>query len=67
MDGIGGLFFRDWDMVAIASQGNMGGGASAIALAETFERNELIFPAILVGAVGTALGSYLGFLVVNLL
>lgn len=65
--GLGGLFFRDWDMVAIASQANIGGGASAIALAETFERNELIFPAILVGTLGTALGSYLGFLVVNLL
>ena len=39
----GGLFYRDWQMVAIASQTNIGGGASAIALAETFKRNELIF------------------------
>ncbi|MCE2612275.1 DUF819 family protein [Flavobacteriaceae bacterium D16] len=61
---LGGLFFRDWDMLAIASQANIGGGTSAIALAESFERKELILPAILVGTLGNALGTYLGFLVV---
>ncbi|MDC6390323.1 DUF819 family protein [Maribacter sp. PR1] len=64
---LGGLFFRDWDMVAIASQANVGGGTSAIALAETFDRNELILPAILVGTLGNALGTYLGFFVVSIL
>lgn len=64
---LGGLTFRDWDMVAIASQANIGGGTSAIALAETFKRNELILPAILVGTLGNALGTYLGFLMVALL
>ncbi len=64
---LGGLLFRDWDMVAIASQANVGGGASAIALAETFDRNELILPAILVGTLGNALGTYLGFFVVSVL
>ena len=64
---LGGLFFRDWDMVAIASQANVGGGTSAIALAESFERQELILPAILVGTLGNALGTYLGFLVVYIL
>ena len=64
---LGGLFFRDWDMVAIASQANVGGGTSAIALAESFERQELILPAILVGTLGNALGTYLGFLVVWML
>jgi uncharacterized membrane protein len=64
---LGGLFFRDWDMVAIASQANVGGGASAIALAETFDRNELILPAIMVGTLGNALGTYLGFFVVSVL
>lgn len=63
----GGLIFRDWDMVSIASQANVGGGTSAIALAETFNRKELILPAILVGTLGNALGTYLGFLVVSLL
>ena len=61
---LGGLLFRDWDMLAIASQANIGGGTSAIALAESFERQELILPAILVGTLGNALGTYLGFLVV---
>ena len=63
----GGLLYRDWQMIAIVSQANVGGGASAIALAETFERNELILPAILVGTLGNALGTYLGFFVVYVL
>ncbi len=65
--GLGGLFYRDWEMIAIVSQANIGGGTTAIALAETFGRKELIVPAILVGTLGNALGTYLGFLVVYLL
>ena len=64
---IGGLLYRDWQMIAIVSQANVGGGASAIALAETFERKELILPAILVGTLGNALGTYLGFFVIYVL
>ena len=64
---IGGLIYRDWEMIAIISQANIGGGTTAIALAETFDRKELILPAILVGSLGTALGTYLGFLVVYIL
>lgn len=64
---IGGLFYRDWQMIAIVSQANVGGGTTAIALAETFKRNELILPAILVGTLGNALGTYLGFLVIYVL
>ena len=64
---IGGLFYRDWQMVAIASQTNVGGGASAIALAETFKRNELILPSILMGTLGNAIGTYLGFFVIYIL
>ncbi len=64
---LGGFTFRDWDMIAIASQANIGGGTSAIALAETFNRNELILPAILVGTLGNALGTYLGFMVTAIL
>lgn len=61
------LTYRDWDMVAIVSQANIGGGTTAIALAESFNRKELILPAILVGTLGNALGTYLGFLVIYLL
>jgi uncharacterized membrane protein len=64
---IGGLLYRDWQMIAIVSQANVGGGASAIALAETFKRKELILPAILVGTLGNALGTYLGFFVIYVL
>ena len=64
---IGGLVYRDWQMIAIVSQANVGGGASAIALAETFKRKELILPAILVGTLGNALGTYLGFFVIYIL
>ncbi|MEM7484669.1 MAG: DUF819 family protein [Bacteroidota bacterium] len=64
---LGSLVFKDWDMIAIASQANVGGSTSAIALAESFNRKELILPAILVGTLGNALGTYLGFMVVTLL
>ncbi|MDX1471533.1 MAG: DUF819 family protein, partial [Flavobacteriaceae bacterium] len=64
---LGSLFYRDWDMIAITSQANIGGGTTAIALAETFNRKELILPAILVGTLGNALGTYLGFLIVYIL
>ncbi|MGB5387431.1 MAG: DUF819 family protein [Eudoraea sp.] len=64
---LGSFIYRDWEMISIISQANIGGGTTAIALAETFNRNELILPAILVGTLGNALGTYLGFLVVYLL
>ena len=64
---IGGLIYRDWEMIAIISQANVGGGTTAIALAESFNRKELVLPAILVGTLGTAIGTYLGFLVVYIL
>ena len=64
---LGGLFYRDWSMIAIASQANVGGGPTALALAETFGRKELMLPAILVGTLGNALGTYLGFLVIQIL
>ncbi len=63
---LGGLTFRDWDMIAIASQANIGGGTTALALAESFDRKELILPAILIGSLGNALGTYLGFMIVTM-
>ena len=64
---IGGIIYRDWEMISIASQANIGGGASAIALAEAFDRKDLILPSILVGSLGNALGTYLVFFVVYIL
>lgn len=64
---LGSLIYRDWEMISIVSQANIGGGTTAIALAETFHRKELILPAILVGTLGNAVGTYLGFMVVFIL
>ena len=64
---LGGLFYKDWEMIAIISQANIGGGTTAIANVEAFKRNELILPVILVGALGNAIGTYLGFLIIQLL
>jgi uncharacterized membrane protein len=52
----------DRDMAAVASQANIGGGTSALALARSLGRGDLVLPGILVGSVGTALGTYLGIL-----
>lgn len=56
----------DWSIVAIASQANIGGASTALALAKSFKRNDLLLPAILAGSLGTGLGTYLGFLVAGL-
>lgn len=61
------LFKTDWSIVAIASQANIGGAGSAMALAKTFKRNDLLLPSILAGSLGTGLRTYLGFLVAGIL
>ncbi len=53
----------DWDVAAIASQANIGGSSSALALAKSLNRMDLYLPGILVGALGNGLGTYLGFLI----
>ncbi|HSR59487.1 MAG TPA: DUF819 family protein [Robiginitalea sp.] len=65
--GTAALLRYDWELAAIASQANIGGGTSAMALAKNFHRDELILPAIIIGSLGNALGTYLGFLVAGLL
>ena len=54
------------DVVAVASQANVGGGTSALALARSLSRADLVVPAILVGSLGNALGNYLGFVAAHL-
>lgn len=63
----GVLFRSDWSIIAIASQANIGGASTAMALAKSFKRNDLILPAILAGSLGSGLGTYLGFLVAGFL
>lgn len=62
--GIGAILKQDWDIIALASQANIGGSGSALALARSLNRHDLLLPAILIGTVGNAVGTYLGFLVV---
>lgn len=61
--GVAKLFNQDADLVAVASQANIGGSSSALALARSLGRPDLQLPAILVGTLGNGLGTYLGFAV----
>ena len=65
--GLAYLFRLDWDMAAVASQANVGGGTTAIALARGLGRPDLVLPGILVGSLGTASGTYLGYLTIEFL
>ena len=64
---LGGLLKQDWSLISIASQANIGGASTALALAKSFNRDYLILPAILVGSLGAGVGTYLGFLVAEVL
>lgn len=59
--GIGWLLRMEPVVLAIASSANVGGSASAFVLAEAEGRGDLVLPALLIGSVGTALGTYAGF------
>ena len=64
---LGRLLRLDRDVVAVASQANIGGATTALAVARSLGRSELVLPAILVGSLGVALGSFLGFALAQLL
>ncbi len=51
----------DADTAAVASQANIGGSTSALALARSLGRSDLVLPGVLVGALGNALGTFVGF------
>ncbi len=51
----------DVDIAAVASQANVGGGTSALALARSLGRSDLVLPAVLIGSLGSAVGTFLGF------
>ncbi len=46
---------------AVALQANVGGSTSALALARSLGRGDLVLPGVLVGALGNALGTFVGF------
>ena len=55
------LMKMDLAAASVASQANIGGGTSALALARSLGRKDLVLPAVLLGALGNALGTFLGF------
>jgi uncharacterized membrane protein len=61
------LFRMDLDGAAVASQANVGGSTSALALAKSLGREDLLLPAILLGALGNAIGTFIGFLAVRMI
>ncbi len=63
---LGRLFCRDWGVLAVASQANIGGPTSALAAARSLGRQDLLLPSILVGSLGYAAGTYLGFVCAEL-
>ena len=61
------LLRLDWEVAAVASQANVGGATSALALARSLGRSDLVLPGVLVGSLGYGLGTYLGFLTAEFL
>jgi len=60
------LFRMDLAAAAVASQANVGGSTSALALAKSLGREDLLLPGILLGALGNAIGTFIGFAAVAL-
>ena len=58
--GIGWLLRMNGDLLAIASQANVGGATTAMALAGARRRTDLILPGVAVGMLGNAVGNYTG-------
>ena len=65
--GIGRLMRLDLGTLAVASQANIGGSASAMALASARGYTDRILPGVAVGLLGYAVGNYLGLGIANLM
>ena len=63
--GIGKLMRIDAGTLAVASQANVGGPASAVALAGARGYADRVLPGVAVGLLGYAVGNYSGFLIAN--
>ena len=65
--GVGRLLKIDASILAVASQANVGGSSSALALASARGYGHLVLPGVAVGLLGYAVGNYLGFFVGNMM
>ncbi|HNP08204.1 MAG TPA: DUF819 family protein, partial [Cyclobacteriaceae bacterium] len=65
--GVGYLMKIDAGTLAVASQANVGGSSSALALASARGYTDKILPGIAVGLLGYAVGNYLGLVVGNIM
>ncbi len=65
--GVGYLLKIDAGTLAVASQANVGGSSSALALASARGYTDKILPGIAVGLLGYAVGNYLGLAVGNIM
>jgi uncharacterized membrane protein len=65
--GVGRLVGLDLKTLAVASQANIGGPASAMALATARGYTDRLLPGVAVGLLGYAAGNYLGFAVATLM
>lgn len=65
--GIGRLVGIDASTLAVASQANVGGPASAVALASARGYTDRLLPGVAIGLLGYAVGNYTGFMVANLM
>lgn len=65
--GLGSLMKIDAGTLAVASQANVGGSSSAMAMASARGYTNKILPGIAVGLLGYAVGNYLGLLVASLM
>lgn len=59
--GVARTFRMDLDVASVASQANIGGSTSALALARSLGRGDLVLPAVLIGALGNGIGTFIGF------
>ena len=64
--GVGRLFKLDLPTLAVASQANVGGAASAMALAGARGYADRLLPGVAVGLLGYAVGNYMGFAIAAL-
>ena len=65
--GLGRLLKIDFGTLAVASQSNVGGAASGMAMASARGYTDRILPGVAVGLLGYAVGNYVGFVVATLM